>query len=210
MGMSVPLWVTIMLGVLAVIGTVGGAWGGQILAARRDDRRWEREQQREDLRWSREREREQRKELAERAHDNVKELRQQRIELYARYLAAYRKWLIQLHINWLFVRVNQKSDDVMELVERDKISKAEADVTEALAMIAFIASDHVVAVTTEAHQKALPLQRALTEKGGKVENVLSAQSPYEDRDGTAAAFIAAFRRDLGTSGATIVDLEATD
>lgn len=46
-----------MLGMLAVLGTVGGAWGGQWIAARSDDKRWKRELDREKTRWKRERER---------------------------------------------------------------------------------------------------------------------------------------------------------
>lgn len=44
---SVPLWVTVGLGVLALVGTVGGAWGGQMIAGRNDSRRWQRERDRE-------------------------------------------------------------------------------------------------------------------------------------------------------------------
>ncbi len=46
-GTQVPLWITVLLGVLAVAGTVGGAWGGQIIAARNEARRWQRERDRE-------------------------------------------------------------------------------------------------------------------------------------------------------------------
>lgn len=42
-----PLWITVLLGVLAVVGTVGGAWGGQIIAGRNESRRWQRERDRE-------------------------------------------------------------------------------------------------------------------------------------------------------------------
>ncbi|MBV8996591.1 MAG: hypothetical protein JO287_23455, partial [Pseudonocardiales bacterium] len=38
-----PLWITVLLGVLAV----GGAWGGQIIADRNESRRWQRERDRE-------------------------------------------------------------------------------------------------------------------------------------------------------------------
>ncbi|MGH3587342.1 MAG: hypothetical protein ACRDQ0_13560 [Pseudonocardia sp.] len=46
-GSQVPLWITITLGVLAVVGTVGGAWGGQLIAGRNESRRWRRERDRE-------------------------------------------------------------------------------------------------------------------------------------------------------------------
>lgn len=48
------MWVTVALAVLAFVGTLGGAWGGQWIAAQHDDRRWGREARREDLRWERE------------------------------------------------------------------------------------------------------------------------------------------------------------
>jgi hypothetical protein len=48
------MWVTIALAVLAFVGTLGGAWGGQWIASRHDNRRWEREAKREDSRWERE------------------------------------------------------------------------------------------------------------------------------------------------------------
>lgn len=46
-GSQIPLWITITLGVLAVVGTIGGAWGGQLIAGRNDSRRWRRERDRE-------------------------------------------------------------------------------------------------------------------------------------------------------------------
>jgi hypothetical protein len=46
-GSQVPLWITITLGVLAVVGTIGGAWGGQLIAGRNDSRRWRRERDHE-------------------------------------------------------------------------------------------------------------------------------------------------------------------
>jgi hypothetical protein len=48
------MWVAIALAALAFVGTLGGAWGGQWIASRHDDRRWEREAKREELRWERE------------------------------------------------------------------------------------------------------------------------------------------------------------
>lgn len=79
-GATAPLWVTIMLGVIAVVGAVAGAWGGQIIAARRDDRRWERE----DIRWTREQERED----ARRMHDSRIEWRLHRFGVYQKFLAS--------------------------------------------------------------------------------------------------------------------------
>lgn len=42
---------------LGFAGALAGSWGGQLIASRRDDRRWQREREREDLRHEREMER---------------------------------------------------------------------------------------------------------------------------------------------------------
>ena len=46
-GVQVPVWITVALGVLAVVGTIGGAWGGQFIAGRNDSKKWQRERDRE-------------------------------------------------------------------------------------------------------------------------------------------------------------------
>lgn len=51
---QVPLWVTLLIALLGLIGVLSA----QLIAAWREDRRWRREQQREDHRWKRERQRE--------------------------------------------------------------------------------------------------------------------------------------------------------
>src|SRR4051812_47582144 len=43
--------------VLGFAGALAGSWGGQLIASRREDRRWQREREREDLRYEREMER---------------------------------------------------------------------------------------------------------------------------------------------------------
>jgi hypothetical protein len=43
--------------VLGFAGALAGSWGGQLIASRREDRRWQREREREDLRHEREMER---------------------------------------------------------------------------------------------------------------------------------------------------------
>jgi hypothetical protein len=89
---SPPLWVTIMLGVMAVVGTIAGGWGGQVIAARRDDKRWEREAAREELRWERERTR-----LAdERTHLEQLHWRDERLRLYAKFVSDLSEWYFSL------------------------------------------------------------------------------------------------------------------
>ncbi|MDQ7809633.1 hypothetical protein Q5425_38410 [Amycolatopsis sp. A133] len=43
--------------VLGFVGALAGSWGGQLIASRREDRRWDRERDREEVRWQRERNR---------------------------------------------------------------------------------------------------------------------------------------------------------
>ncbi|MEV6831985.1 hypothetical protein [Amycolatopsis sp. NPDC051102] len=43
--------------VLGFVGALAGSWGGQLIASRREDRRWDRERDREEVRWQRERSR---------------------------------------------------------------------------------------------------------------------------------------------------------
>jgi hypothetical protein len=51
---QVPLWVTLLIALLGLVGVLSA----QVIAAWREDRRWRREQEREDHRWQRERQRE--------------------------------------------------------------------------------------------------------------------------------------------------------
>jgi hypothetical protein len=44
---TTPLWIVVFLGVFAVLGAVGSAWGGQMIAGQNEARRWQRERQRE-------------------------------------------------------------------------------------------------------------------------------------------------------------------
>lgn len=83
-GATAPLWPSIALGLLAVFGTIGGALGGQWLAARRDDQRWTREAKREELRWEQER-------LRERdrfSHEAKLQWREQRREAYVTFISV--------------------------------------------------------------------------------------------------------------------------
>src|SRR5690242_19639165 len=54
---QVPLWVTLTLGLIAIMGPIGGALIGGMITARRDDQRWLRELEREEARWVHENER---------------------------------------------------------------------------------------------------------------------------------------------------------
>jgi hypothetical protein len=74
---QVPLWVPLVVAGLGFAGVLGA----QLIAGRREDRRWAREQEREELRWRREREREQ--------HDRSY---QGRLDAYSRVIGALEAW----------------------------------------------------------------------------------------------------------------------
>jgi hypothetical protein len=103
------MWVTIMLGVLAVVGTVGGAWGGQWIAARRDDHRWAREIKREDLRWERQRE----VEGIKRDHEMRMHWSVQRLNAYTECLHAFEDWMDILNQERKQLRMAEGDEDVL-------------------------------------------------------------------------------------------------
>ncbi len=74
---QVPLWVPLAVALLGLAGVLSA----QLIAGRREDRRWAREQQREELRWRRDREREQ--------HDRSY---QGRLDAYSRVIGALEAW----------------------------------------------------------------------------------------------------------------------
>jgi hypothetical protein len=75
--------------VLGFVGALAGSWGGQFIATRREDRRWERERDREDLRWQRERERLQ----DQLRHEMGVQWRERRLEVYSQLLSAITHFL---------------------------------------------------------------------------------------------------------------------
>lgn len=87
-GSQAPLWITVVLGVLVPVSALAGSIGGQWIAARNGDKRWERDAQREELRWQRELERERN----QREHDLEVLRRQDIIRSVSRYVGCLRTW----------------------------------------------------------------------------------------------------------------------
>ncbi|MCR3754407.1 hypothetical protein LX88_008419 [Lentzea californiensis] len=99
----------------------------------------------------------------------------------------------------------------MEGIPVAEILTSHANVAEALAMIEFVASDHVVEVAADVYQNTMPGHLALTRAVRKVEDVTSLSGGnYTERVEMVARLIEAFRQDLGTSGATMVDLDPSN
>jgi hypothetical protein len=110
--------------VLGFVGALAGSWGGQFIATRREDRRWEREREREDLRWQRERQ----KVADERDHADRLHWRTERQQAYGKFVAGMAEWRNQLGA----VLVDQviRSEAAVSKDLRTKISHAEKVVDE--------------------------------------------------------------------------------
>jgi hypothetical protein len=107
--------------VLGFVGALAGSWGGQLIAARREDRRWERERDREEVRWQRE---------LQRIHEQKKHELQ--LDWRDRKLAAFTEYITELDQVFSFER-NAKSvvvkvgvaftaTTVLDSTEADKLS----------------------------------------------------------------------------------------
>jgi hypothetical protein len=96
-GGSVPLWITVVLAIIALLGPWGGAW----LASRRDDRRWERDQAREDVRSQREREREDK----QRGYQTETARREEKKQGYTEFLSTLMTW------GWLLDRAGDQLEE---------------------------------------------------------------------------------------------------
>jgi hypothetical protein len=80
---QIPLWVTLALAIIAIMGPIGGAAIGGTLTARRDDKRWQRELERENQQYWRN--------LRATVYSNV-------IESHRKYLSVARELLTALSV----------------------------------------------------------------------------------------------------------------
>ena len=85
---STPVWVPLVVAVVAVAGTLGAAFFTRRWADRREDQRWTREREAEETRWQRERD-ERREEWAR--EDAARWLTERRT-VYAEYLLSLEAW----------------------------------------------------------------------------------------------------------------------
>ncbi|MFL6121453.1 hypothetical protein [Actinophytocola sp.] len=139
-GGQIPVWITFALAAIALVGSVGGAWIGGRITARRDDRRWERELVREDLRWKREREREQ----SQRVHDLHLHWREQRIEAYASFIAAVDSFLSEV-----LVWVQEADERRMTRTDGGRLNDVYRTVESAHVAIEIVASNNVHACAAD-------------------------------------------------------------
>ena len=73
---------------LGFVGALAGSWGGQLIASRREDRRWQREREREDVRHTRELE----KLKLQHAREVDLAWRSERRTIYGQFLTALVSW----------------------------------------------------------------------------------------------------------------------
>jgi hypothetical protein len=83
-----PTWAVLVVALLGVAGTLGAAMFSQIWSARREDRRWQQEQQAEQQRWQRQQQ--ERREQWRR--EDLLHAGQRREDAYAHFLLAAAKW----------------------------------------------------------------------------------------------------------------------
>lgn len=189
-GATAPLWVTIMLGVLTVVGTVGGAWGGQWIAARRDDQRWEREAKREDLRWQRESERQ----SVQRDHEARLHWRDERLKTYSLALAAIDTWLTA--VNGLMGAVAKADVLYWKGPELDAMDAAQHDLRERMLSTELIGSPRV-------RQQVILTLRLCKELRHKAEMLRLTGRHDEEANSAAIEQIREFRAEahVGVAGA---------
>ncbi|RSN24276.1 hypothetical protein DMC63_06975 [Streptomyces sp. WAC 05977] len=108
-GGQVPLWTTLAVALLGVIGVVAG----QLVNAHREDRRWRREQAREDLRWARERQRW----TEEREFETERYWRDQRLRIYTAFLAA----ISNLRAELRYVGDTLRAGAELDLARRERL-----------------------------------------------------------------------------------------
>lgn len=90
---QVPVWVPVMVGLLGLAGVLGA----QLIAGRREDRRWRREQEREELRWQREQDREELRWQRERQRERDERRYAGRELAYGRMIGLLEAWQWVLH-----------------------------------------------------------------------------------------------------------------
>jgi hypothetical protein len=89
---STPVWIPLAVAIVAVAGTLGGAFFTRRWADRREDQRWTREREAEETRWQRERD--ERREQWER-EDHARWMAERRA-VYAEFLLSLEAWRVAI------------------------------------------------------------------------------------------------------------------
>lgn len=138
---QVPIWIPIVVGVIGLFGVIVG----QLINARREDSRWEREKEREELRWKRDHE----KEMRERDFEHERYWLDRRVEVYGQLLNASREWADVAR------RTNYPYLDMTAGKQTDKFAAADTKLDEAVTLIEIFGSDELIDLTKSLHDRRL-------------------------------------------------------
>ncbi|WP_414941511.1 hypothetical protein [Amycolatopsis sp. cmx-11-51] len=184
-------WVTVALGVLTVLGTLGGALGGQFIAARTAEKTANRAIANDELRWTRDQERHR----DDRTHDLLKHWSEQRFEAYSQCLTAFETWLDVLKDELDELRAAD-GDDALGL--RNKA--AHAAVREAVDRVHVIGSDDSIQAALMTYRDFHRYHHRIdigNESGWMPDEPAMLREQFEAVLDTFKAMRTTFRRDFG-------------
>jgi hypothetical protein len=171
---SIPLWVPLVVAILGLIGTAGGAIAGVVITQRRSDARdkatWERERERERERWGRE--------------DAARTFEQRR-DAYSDFYESLRDMVRNVHD---YSRSRAHKED------RELPSEWASPTFGKLLRLELYASREVWQEATQAYGTCWHWGDMLTDGGRADEELRQLQESYNEH---AAVLLAAIRADLG-------------
>jgi hypothetical protein len=148
---QVPLWVTLTLAVIAIMGPIGGALIGGKVTARRDDSRWERELEREELRRTREIELEENRWAREIERENRRYWLDLRTSSYSDTIEAWRRFLdIGEKIKGSVAIANATGEEYIISDEATKFNAASGELESALLRSEICSSNAIQIQSVEA------------------------------------------------------------
>ncbi|MFD6070308.1 hypothetical protein, partial [Amycolatopsis lurida] len=127
---------TWLVAVLGFIGAVAGSWGGQLIAARREDRRWQREMQREEIRAKRE---------------SRKHWKEERLAAYTEIISSLDEW-IRARVSDI-VKSETGGQNTWLPQESDKTTAARRRAVSAKSTVEIIGSSDAIKATGRAFEQ---------------------------------------------------------
>jgi len=186
---QVPLWVPLVVALLGVLGVLTS----QVIATRREDKRWSREQEQEELRWRRDRQRE----IEERTYRG-------RLDAYSRMISTLEEWGWALHPTkrWLLDRVQPLND-----AQRAELIKLRDLAPQALGPMNLFAPSEVRALMKTAVLAWADFTTVLIESEESEDELRARWQHCWD---SSRAVRAAIRRHLGTDDLDFADTLCND
>ncbi|WP_328454693.1 MULTISPECIES: hypothetical protein [unclassified Amycolatopsis] len=161
---QIPLWVTLVLAIIAIMGPIGGALIGGMITARRDDRRWERELEREEARWQRETEREEARREREIKREDHRYWLELRATTYTEVIVHWRKFTYVGHGIVAVLKLAAKKGVQPEMKERySALKEAEGELRDALAKSELYSTLKMHIMSIDARTSASNFRRSVSE-----------------------------------------------